>query len=103
MKIDDLNLTEDDKLASTIAGATQFKLEKETNPAIAARALISAAEGRVLNKLERDALKDYVDTFVIMITNQQLRGRLKDIQRIAQKMNPKELDDIKDDSTKDKD
>jgi len=94
MKIDDLNLIEGDTIdfTKTLVGTSQLK-SSDSNAGIAAHALGKAAKGKVLTGPERDALADYVDIFVTMITNSSLRARLLDMKRLADKIVPSDKKD----------
>lgn len=98
MKIDDLNLGEKDRhdYGKTFTGTSVLKPDDDSNAAIAAKALIRAAEGEMLTGPERSALSEYIELFVTMITDAGLRSRLKDMQTTIKK-NSSSKDDSKED------
>jgi len=105
MKINDLDLNEEDKdydISQTYIGAKALAPDEKVNAMMAARGLILAAQGEVLSGPQRKALKGYVDAFVTMITNPSMRPRLKAMQKIAKKVNPVDIADGENDSKKDK-
>ena len=69
----------------TAIGAADINVDPEVSAAIAARALDMAAKGRNLSKIERDALKGYVELFKELISNPAFRSRLKDMNRLINK------------------
>jgi len=75
----------DYKFSDVVAGAKIVQPEDDTNALVASRALIRAAAGEVLTGPEREALDAYIELFTTIITDNSLRARLKDMQRIIDK------------------
>lgn len=69
----------------TAIGTADINVDPEVSAAIAARALDMAAKGQNLSKIERDALKGYVELFKELISNPAFRSRLKDMNRLMKR------------------
>lgn len=69
----------------TAIGTADIDVDPEISAIVAARALDRAARGSNLSKIERDALKGYVELFKELISNPAFRSRLKDMMRLMKK------------------
>lgn len=82
----------------TAIGTSDINVDPEVSAIVAAHALDKAARGNNLSKIERDALKGYVELFKELISNPTFRSRLKDMMRLMKKK-AKKNDPKKDEST----
>lgn len=102
MKIDDLNLFEDSIDPELFIGTrTLHDPEDESNAMVAARGIVRASKGQLLTGPEKDAIKEYANLFVTMLSDPGLRLRLISMQNIAKAAKSKD-NNPKDDSEKDK-
>jgi hypothetical protein len=79
-------LTEAD--GRTAAGISD--LDPDKSAAIASAAIDSAANGRQLSKIEREAIAEYAKLFQELLSNPAFRSRLKDMKRMLDKSKPNE-------------